>query len=161
MNKCIHPCFAWFNECVVRGPRTASHLWLACVHLLWVGMVTAVASRPATVAELELTHTKEHVAQVRTLSDAAKGSQIKHVDADTYYNKHTSFLAELAAGGLIELCSAVVRDELHAGVAVIRPPGHHAFVFCLSSFLFVCQRSLFVNAYKPCRARDATGCALD
>jgi hypothetical protein len=41
-------------------------------------------------------------------------------------HQHTSAAARLSAGCLIELTQAVCEDRVRNGVAVIRPPGHHA-----------------------------------
>ena len=42
--------------------------------------------------------------------------------------------ALLAAGGTVELSLAVARGELTNGVAVVRPPGHHAECGCAMGF---------------------------
>ena len=108
-----------------------------------------VSCRQATDEELETTHEKEHVAVIRELAkDAEEKSKKKEsgllspekvteeqepfyffpsdLPQDTYYNKHSSFLAELAVGGLIDLAVEVMEERVNNGVAIIRPPGHHA-----------------------------------
>ena len=46
--------------------------------------------------------------------------------ADTYVNQHTALCARLSAGACVDVATAVMRGEARAGVAVVRPPGHHA-----------------------------------
>ncbi|XP_077979198.1 histone deacetylase 4-like isoform X2 [Glandiceps talaboti] len=49
------------------------------------------------------------------------------VDSDTVWNDlHTSSAARMATGCVIELAFKVAAGELKNGIAVVRPPGHHA-----------------------------------
>ncbi|XP_076461218.1 histone deacetylase 4-like isoform X3 [Babylonia areolata] len=49
------------------------------------------------------------------------------VDSDTVWNEnHTSTAARMAAGCVTELACRVVAGDLKNGVAIVRPPGHHA-----------------------------------
>ena len=68
-----------------------------------------------------------------------------------YFNKLTFASAVLSAGGAIETCLAVATRKVKNGIAVIRPPGHHAecnkaMGFCLfnnvSIAARVCQKQL-------------------
>ena len=51
-----------------------------------------------------------------------------------YLNGKSVSCALLAAGGTVELSLAVARGELTNGVAVVRPPGHHAECGCAMGF---------------------------
>ena len=53
-----------------------------------------------------------------------------------YFNTLTFTSALLSAGGAIETCKAVVSRQLKNGIAVIRPPGHHAECNRPSGFCF-------------------------
>ncbi len=58
------------------------------------------------------------------------------LDADTYFSPGTWEAATKAAGGVSELALRVLGGELTRGLAVVRPPGHHATAdramgFCL------------------------------
>ncbi|HOX25359.1 MAG TPA: hypothetical protein PLL30_12700 [Candidatus Krumholzibacteria bacterium] len=78
--------------------------------------------RPATVAELMLVHTHEHV--VRTIG--AMGPTLQpdgHAVAETVKVQDT---ARYAVGGVLELLDAIVADRADHGFALVRPPGHHA-----------------------------------
>lgn len=41
-------------------------------------------------------------------------------------NQHTAMCAKLSAGACVDVTTAVVRGKARAGIAVVRPPGHHA-----------------------------------
>lgn len=43
-----------------------------------------------------------------------------------FFNEHTASAARIAAGSTIELVLKVVQGQLDRGLAVVRPPGHHA-----------------------------------
>lgn len=53
-----------------------------------------------------------------------------------YFNPLTFTSALLSAGGAIETCKAVVSRQLKNGIAIIRPPGHHAERTRPSGFCF-------------------------
>src|SRR5262249_42367920 len=57
---------------------------------------------------------------------ATAGRQCVVLDPDTRTSPGSWEAARLAAGGLIELCEAVLAGQVRNGVALVRPPGHHA-----------------------------------
>jgi acetoin utilization deacetylase AcuC-like enzyme len=102
-----------------------------------------VAPRRAEDDELLRVHAPEHLRRLRAAADRAP----LRLDPDTYLGPRSVEVAELAAGGLIELCRRVVRCEANAGLAAVRPPGHHAEAgramgFCLYNNVAVAARAL-------------------
>ncbi len=86
--------------------------------------VTQVPARPATRAELERVHAPAYLDALDRLRGATT-----QLDADTYVAPASVDAAHRAAGGLIELVDAVMAaDDVGSrkGVALLRPPGHHA-----------------------------------
>jgi acetoin utilization deacetylase AcuC-like enzyme len=89
--------------------------------------------RPATVGELQLCHTAQHVELVRAVEDQV------WLDADTVCTATTFEAAGLAAGTTIEAA-------LRGGFALVRPPGHHALAdramgFCLFNNIAIAARA--------------------
>ena len=83
-----------------------------------------VPAREATNDELERVHTPEFIASLEKLR-GARG----YIDPDTYVAPASIAAARLAAGGLVSLVDRMLDPGPGAvprGVALLRPPGHHA-----------------------------------
>lgn len=83
---------------------------------------TRLAARDATDVEMGRVHTAEYLADLARVVPNASG----WLDADTYYSPGTWKAALAAAGGAVDLTLGVLSGEHRAGLAVSRPPGHHA-----------------------------------
>jgi acetoin utilization deacetylase AcuC-like enzyme len=101
------------------------------------------ATLPASV--LHAIHTQELLERVRSHSQ-----QEQDYDLDTYLTKDSWQLALNAAGGAAALAGAVWRREVECGLALTRPPGHHAtrsaaMGFCLLNNVALAAQSLLHN----------------
>lgn len=90
------------------------------------------AARPVSDEEVLRVHTESYLRGLRDALSAGWG----HLDADTFFSPASEETAWLAAGGAVELCRAVVAGTVQRGLALLRPPGHHAVAsramgFCL------------------------------
>jgi len=83
---------------------------------------TQIAVRPASDDELVRVHAAGYLDQLARLLPGKSG----WLDADTYYSPHSWDVARTAAGSACELATRVIAGELGRGIAVVRPPGHHA-----------------------------------
>ncbi|MBC7174429.1 MAG: histone deacetylase, partial [Polyangiaceae bacterium] len=81
-----------------------------------------LVARRAAERDLERVHGGGYVP---ALSRALR-TGVGHFDADTYFSPGSEDAAFVAAGGAIELARSLMRDEFDAGIALLRPPGHHA-----------------------------------
>jgi len=89
---------------------------------LWNAESTPLISpKPAKVEDLQLAHSKEHIALVRRLS-----SSEFPIDGDTPARKQTYEIALLSAGGAIAAAREVWEGKADSSFALLRPPGHHA-----------------------------------
>lgn len=107
-----------------------------------LSQLTALRSREATIEELTRCHHPRYVQMVEEVSRRGGG----RLDADTYTNYFSYDAAIKAAGGLIELTTAVLKGELDNGFALVRPPGHHAVPaqamgFCLFGNVAIAARA--------------------
>jgi len=86
----------------------------------------------ASLGDLELAHTRMHVAALRGLRGelqeqlAAGGQAYLPIDPDTSINEHTWDAALHAAGAVLAATDAVMAGELRNAFCSVRPPGHHA-----------------------------------
>lgn len=112
---------------------------------------TALAPRDATDDELARTHAPAHLEALATLAGRTGA-----VDADTFVAPDSIRAARRAAGGAVALVEALIRagdedDAPQRGVALLRPPGHHATPERAMGFC------LFNNAAVAARAALARG----
>jgi acetoin utilization deacetylase AcuC-like enzyme len=82
---------------------------------------TRVEPRVATAEELSRVHDPRFVEWMQTLR-----GRDGYIDADTYVVPESVGVAELAAGGSVALVDAVIDGPVKRGIALVRPPGHHA-----------------------------------
>jgi len=81
-----------------------------------------VAVRPATDSELIAVHAERYV---RTLERELVHGHGR-LDPDTFFSPGTQQAAWLAAGGAAELARTLMTSPHARGIALLRPPGHHA-----------------------------------
>ena len=87
-----------------------------------LGGLVHLGARAASEDELAAVHTPSLVEQVA----ATAGRPFAMLDPDTRASAASWEAARLAAGALMELCDAVVDGAVQNGMALVRPPGHHA-----------------------------------
>lgn len=84
--------------------------------------------RSATMEELSLVHSKDYIDSVKSLT-ALKLQELDEKAADyssVYLHNETWSSACISAGSLLQVVDAVLNGECQSGVAIVRPPGHHA-----------------------------------
>src|SRR5581483_4727734 len=87
-----------------------------------LGRLRRLDARDATPEELALVHDPRYVAAVRRA--AAEGGG--WADPDTLITPRSYDAAVRAAGAVLAAVDAVMRREVAAAFALVRPPGHHA-----------------------------------
>ncbi len=73
-------------------------------------------------------------------------------DSDTYAFPESPEIARLSAGGVVAVVDAILNDEANNGLALVRPPGHHAIPtramgFCLLGNIAIGAKHA-INAHK-------------
>jgi acetoin utilization deacetylase AcuC-like enzyme len=100
-----------------------------------------VASTPAPEDAILRVHTPAYLERLQVITQRGGG----HLDADTYVNGDSYEAAIRAAGGLMNLVDAVMWRQVDNGLALVRPPGHHALAhngmgFCIFANVAVAAR---------------------
>jgi hypothetical protein len=91
------------------------------------GRCTRVPAREARNAELATVHDAAYCELIAERARTLGGGGSAKLDAmDTYMCGDSHAAARLAVGSLVDVTDRVVRGAASAGVALIRPPGHHA-----------------------------------
>jgi acetoin utilization deacetylase AcuC-like enzyme len=125
----------WKHEMGAGHPECPERLDAIEDRLLITGLGHALDRREAPVASLtdiELAHSRMHVAALRGLSESLKeeivagGPAYAQVDPDTSMNVSTWDAALRAVGAALAATDAVLAGELENAFCAIRPPGHHA-----------------------------------
>ena len=143
------------QRCVLLPPRLARagelatvhteghcrmHLQQLPAHFAEAGAAAAAAAGAAAGAAAEhaaaaaaggdagaATAAASAAAEAASAAAAAAAAATHHMfDSDTYANIYTGEAALLAAGGVLACVEAVVKGRADRGLALVRPPGHHA-----------------------------------
>ncbi|XP_054723790.1 histone deacetylase 6-like [Uloborus diversus] len=96
-------------------------------------------SRCATEDELCLNHSKNYIDEIKnskTLNSVSELEKLSSKYDSVYFHPKTYDAALLAAGSAIELVSNVLKGTVRNGLAVVRPPGHHAMEQQACGFCF-------------------------
>jgi len=94
---------------------------------------TQIQIRTASDAELAAIHSGAYLTELERVVPGKSG----WLDPDTYFSPQTWNAALAAAGSACELATRVLSGELSQGIAVVRPPGHHAGVATPMGFCFL------------------------
>lgn len=78
--------------------------------------------RHATIEEIALVHTRDHIDRMRRLCEGGGGQ----VDGDTYVTSGTWTTATRAVGAVLDAVDALDAGQCDVAFAASRPPGHHA-----------------------------------
>lgn len=108
-------------------------------------------SREATLDELKLCHSEDYIDSIKELENKTRDElyDLSLNPHSVYYHSKTFVSACLATGCLLEVVDAVCFKKCTNGVAVIRPPGHHAFEEKSSGFCFF--NSIAIAARYACK----------
>ena len=109
--------------------------------------------RAVSEDEARRVHSPDYLADLQRVLRIGWG----HIDADTYFCPATEQAAWLAAGGGVELCRNVLQGSPQRGVALLRPPGHHA---CPSQAMGFCFLNNVAIAAADALAQGATRVAI-
>ncbi|XP_041367724.1 histone deacetylase 4-like isoform X2 [Gigantopelta aegis] len=155
-----HECTCGNSSSHLEHSGRIQSIWTRLQECSLIARCETVRSRKATMEELQSCHTELH-----TLIYGPNLSRQKlldspptrfcllpcggvGIDSDTVWNElHTSSAARMAAGCVTELACSVALGDLKNGMAVVRPPGHHAesnqaMGFCFFNSIAIAAKQL-------------------
>ncbi|GBG30616.1 Histone deacetylase 5 [Hondaea fermentalgiana] len=125
-----------------------------------IARMNHLASVDAEPADLLKIHLQKHLDAVDSLRDP-NVRQVEHPRLElqsAFANEHTAAASYRTAGGVMELVKAVIDGRVKNGLAIVRPPGHHAEDACIKGFC-VFNNIAIAAAYaaETMRPDDADG----
>ncbi|KAJ1961990.1 Histone deacetylase hda1 [Dipsacomyces acuminosporus] len=115
-----------------------------CLKLMQPVRITPIAD-----FQILRVHTRAHLEFLKQTELQEKSTLLTSQEKynSVYLCKESHYCARLSAGGLLSLCEEVVQGRLDSGIAIIRPPGHHACAnrpmgFCLYNNIAIAIRDL-------------------
>lgn len=110
-----------------------------------------VEAKEASEEQLAGVHSRKHIEVMKSIGTARynkkKRDKLAASYSSIYFSQGSSEAALLAAGSVVEISEKVASGELDAGVAIVRPPGHHAEAdkamgFCLFNNIAIAAKHL-------------------
>jgi len=125
-------------------PERPARLDAAIARLEVAGVLATMRRVPAQEAPrtaLERVHDEAYLDLLETISSIG-GAQL---DPDTYATQHSYAVALRAVGGVLGVTDEVLSGEASSGIALVRPPGHHARAFAPMGFCLLGNVAIGVN----------------
>ncbi|KAJ1843108.1 Histone deacetylase hda1, partial [Coemansia sp. RSA 2708] len=112
-------------------------------------IMKSVAITPVPDIKILQVHTRQYLDVLKDTELMEKASLLatqKQYDS-VFLCKESQYCARMSAGGLLALCEDVASGRLESGLAIVRPPGHHAcpaapMGFCLLNNIAIAVRDL-------------------
>ncbi|XP_029011882.1 histone deacetylase 6 isoform X2 [Betta splendens] len=109
-------------------PQRISKIFSRLQQLGLVDRCQRIPARLASHEELSLCHSMQHIEQMKATTDMKPrdlhklGQEFNSI----YINNQSFQSAQLAAGGCFNAVERILDGQVSNGIAVVRPPGHHA-----------------------------------
>uniref|UniRef100_A0A7N6AUL3 UBP-type domain-containing protein n=1 Tax=Anabas testudineus TaxID=64144 RepID=A0A7N6AUL3_ANATE len=109
-------------------PQRISKIFSKHQQLGLVDRCQRIPARLATEEELSVCHSVQHIEQMKATAEM-KPRDLHKLGEDfnsIYINNQSFQSAQLAAGGCFNAVDKILEGQVSNGVAIVRPPGHHA-----------------------------------
>ncbi|KAH8266823.1 hypothetical protein KR026_004810 [Drosophila bipectinata] len=131
-------CCLWDKE-HYECPERFTRVLERCRELNLAERCLELPSRIATKAEILRLHTEEHFERLKATSGIRDDVRMEELSSryDSIYIHPSTFeLSLLASGSTIELVDQLITGSAQNGMAIIRPPGHHAMKAEFNGYCF-------------------------
>ncbi|XP_055298370.1 histone deacetylase 6 isoform X3 [Sitodiplosis mosellana] len=145
-------CCLWDNG-YPESPERFTRVLERCEELHLIDRCHPIESRPGTLDEILMKHTQEQYDILKATENETDESKLEELSShyDAIYIHPTTFqLSKLAVGSTIELVDSILRNDVQNGMAIIRPPGHHAMKaeyngYCFFNNVAIAAQHALVN----------------
>ena len=129
----------------IEGPERLEYINLALDQSGLRTRLVALNPQPISPERLRRVHRADYIEQVKTIA-ALGGSGLSGPGDETYVAPKSYEAALSAAGAVVTGLEAVLQGEVDNAFALVRPPGHHAFIdhgegFCLFNNIAIAART--------------------
>ncbi|XP_052850338.1 histone deacetylase 6 isoform X2 [Drosophila gunungcola] len=134
----IQHCCLWDKE-HYECPKRFTRVLERCRELNLTERCMKLSSRSATKKEILRLHTEEHfelLKQTAGIRDDERMEELSSRYDSVYIHPSTFELSLLATGSTIELVDQLIAGRAQNGMAIIRPPGHHAMKAEFNGYCF-------------------------
>ncbi|KAG8229704.1 hypothetical protein J437_LFUL009829 [Ladona fulva] len=118
-----------------------------------------LSPRAVTKEEILMLHTENHLTKLAGTAgcfDSEKLEELSsHYDA-VFFHPSTYEASLMAAGSTIELIDAILEGKVQNGMAIVRPPGHHAMKSQFCGYCFLNNVALAANHALCHRSRPVS-----
>lgn len=133
----------WHPECSARLSSIMAYL----EKQPWFSNIKIIEPRPADMFRIEEMHSKDYI---RRAEEACQKGYPSLDCPDVGICSDSFDVAKLAVGGALALGDSVMKGEIQNGMALVRPPGHHAekneaMGFCIFNNIAILARYLQKN----------------
>nr|XP_046470327.1 histone deacetylase 6 isoform X2 [Neodiprion pinetum] len=114
-----------YPECPERFTRILER----CKDLGLISRCRVIEAREATHKEILLKHTQQHIDVLKETAECKDEDNLEKLASkydSIYIHPSTYRLSLLATGSTIILLESICKKKVQNGMAIIRPPGHHA-----------------------------------
>lgn len=131
-------CCLWdssYPEC----PERFTSVINRCREMKLIERCKELTPRQATKDEILMVHTEEHFQKLEATKECLDEEGLEELSSkyDAIYIHPTTFdLSLLACGSTIELVDKILDGTVQNGMAIIRPPGHHAMKAEFNGYCF-------------------------
>lgn len=102
----------------------------------YLPFMVKIESKKITYDELLLVHHKKYLDKLMKIFLQNNKVIENHFESynSVFANEHSLTSAEIAAGSTLHLMKYILNGVIKHGVAIVRPPGHHAKINCAGGF---------------------------
>ncbi|XP_033746720.1 histone deacetylase 6-like isoform X2 [Pecten maximus] len=122
-------------------PERITEPFARCSELGLIERCTRIEAQYGTEDQVLLLHTESHLEKLKDTVDMSREA-LKKVSAkydSVYFHPGTYEASLLALGSTVELMEQILKKKVRNGLAIIRPPGHHAMTEEFCGYCFINQ----------------------
>jgi histone deacetylase 6 len=131
--------FCLWDDNYPENPERFNSVINRCRELKLIERCQELKPRLATKEEILLNHTEEHYIKLENTKGSTENDKLEDLSShyDAIYIHPESFdLSLLACGSTISLVNEILDGNVQNGMAIIRPPGHHAMKAEFNGYCF-------------------------